>query len=235
MQRKLWALVLISLVLVTDAQPANFPDTAVPLPAGWSGPVFHLSQSYPSSVTQDAAPWMQFDPATHPEQYMMAVLAYCLEGNVATDWSLQNNPIRKWYHAPWMHWGNHGREPVHGMTYERTSLPGELSPQQTSTFQNWAVGFYNPAGGYTFGQVWANATQPNAAVAKFPANTVSMKLLFTEATPDQVPFLAGSKEWQAYIFADPKNQGPGAPRVVKVLRLLQVDVAIRDSRATTTG
>lgn len=82
----------------------------------------------------------------------------------------------------------------------------------------------------------ANPVQPNVSVAQFPPNAVSMKLLFTEATPDQVPYLAGSKQWQAYIFVNPQNQGPGAPRVIKTLRLLQVDVAVRDPRfANTTG
>jgi hypothetical protein len=39
-------------------------DSAVPLPAGWSGPVFRLSQNYPTSIPNDAYPWMNFDPTT---------------------------------------------------------------------------------------------------------------------------------------------------------------------------
>jgi hypothetical protein len=222
------------LLLLADILPAStFPDSAIALPAGWSGPIFRMSQDYPTSILNDANPWMNFDPTTDPEHYMFALLHYCLEGNVPVDWVIQTNQVRRWYHAPWMHWGNHGREPIHGLTYERVSLPGELSAQQTGTFQNWAVGFYNPAGGYTLGQVWKNGANPNPAAAIFPPNTVSMKLLFTEATPDQVPFLNGSKEWQAYIYSNPQNQGPQAPRVVKTLRLLQVDVAVRDPRANT--
>jgi hypothetical protein len=58
-----------------------------------------------------------------------------------------------------------------------------------------------------------------------------------QVAPDQVPFLAGSLEWDAYIYANPQNATAGAPRVVKKLRLLQVDVAARDIRvdATTGG
>jgi hypothetical protein len=224
--------VLLSLAAMIEA--TTFPDTTVPLPSGWAGPVFRMSQNYPPSVPADTYPWMNFNPLTDPEHYMFAVLQYCLEGNVEVDWVIQNNQSRRWYHAPWMHWGNHGREPIHGLTYERMSLPGELAPQQTGTFQNWAVGFYNAAGGYTLGQVWLNGANPNLAAATFPPNTVSVKLLFTEATPDQVPFLTGSKEWQAYTYANPQNQGPQAPRVVKTLRLLQMDVAIRDPRGNTT-
>lgn len=235
MWKRITAVVILLFLMTSKLRSSNFPDSAVPLPPGWQGPVFHLSQNYPATAPSDTSPWMQFDPTSDPSHYMLAVLQYCLEGNEAVDWVVQKNPTRRWYHAPWMHWGNHGREPIHGLTFERMSLPGELSAQQTGTFQNWAVGFYNPLGGYTLGQVWKNPMHPNATVAQFPPNTVSMKLLFTEATPDQVPFLAGSKEWQAYIYADPTHQGPGAPRVVKTLRLLQVDVAIRDPRASRTA
>ena len=228
-------LALISLLLAGGLQSSSFPDSAVPLPQGWQGPVFRLSQDYPQALPSDAAPWMQFNPTTDSANYMLAVLQYCLEGNEAVDWVVQNNQTRRWYHAPWMHWGNHGREPIHGLTFERMSLPGELSPQQTGTFQNWAVGFYNPPGGYALGQVWKNPLNPNSSAAQFPPNAVSIKLLFTQATPDQVPFLAGSKEWQAYIYTDPTHQGPRAPRTVQTLRLLQVDVAVRDPRASTTA
>lgn len=227
--------IAILLVFTRLAFSGSFPDSAVPLPSGWSGPVFHLSQNYPPQVPNDTYPWMQFDPTTQASQYMLAVLQYCLDGNVQNDWVLQSNSKRGWYHAPWMHWGAHGREPIHGLTFERMSLPGELAPQQTRTLQNWAVGMYNAPGGYTIGQVWANPISPNVKAAHFPANTVSIKLLFTEGDSSQVPFLAGSKLWPAYIYANPQNTGPGAPRVVKNLSLLQVDIAVRDPRATFTG
>ena len=38
---------------------------------------------------------------------------------------------------------------IHGMTKERPSRPGELSPAQTAGHDNWAVGFYNARGGFT--------------------------------------------------------------------------------------
>jgi hypothetical protein len=215
---------------------ANFPDTSVSPPSNWTGPVFHLSQNYPQQIPSDTYPWLQFDPRTQPSQYMLAVLQYCLDGNVQTDWVLQNNAKRGWYHAPWMHWGAHGREPLHGLTFERMSLPGELAPQQTATLQNWAVGMYNAPGGYTIGQVWSDPLRPRTTSIAFPPNTVSIKLLFTEGTSGQVPYLAGSKTWPAYVYVNPQNTGPGAPRVVKVLSLLQVDIAVRDQRVdATTG
>ncbi len=230
---------LIQLLLVVFQSMAisgTFPDSSVQLPAGWTGPVFHLSQNYPREIPEDTYPWSQFDPRSQSEQYMSAVLQYCLDGNVEKDWALEANTKRGWYHVPWMHWGAHGREPIHGLTFERMSQPRELAPEQTAVLQNWAVGMYNAPGGYVIGQVWTNPILPNTASAVFPPNTVSIKLLFTEGTPDQIPFLAGSKVWPSYVYANPRKTGPRAPRIVKSLRLLQVDIAVRDPRIDdTTG
>ena len=56
------------------------------------------------------------------------------------------------------------------------------------------------------------------------------KLLFTAAPVDQVPFLKGTLEWEADV-----NRSRGTEARPK-LRLLQIDVAVRDRRAdSTTG
>jgi hypothetical protein len=115
------------------------------------------------------------------------------------------------------------------MTHERVSQPGELAPTQVSRFQNWAVGFYNAPGGYTIRQVWKDPDHPIAAA--FPDGTVSIKLLFTQASVKEVPYLKNSKEWQAHIYdsiAIPTNAF--LPRSIQTVRLLQIDVAVRDSR-----
>lgn len=41
-----------------------------------------------------------------------------------------------------------GREPIRGLTFERSLRPGELSQSQTSWRQAWAIGFYNSFGDY---------------------------------------------------------------------------------------
>ena len=77
-------------------------------------------------------------------------------------------------------------------------------------------------------------------MTSFPVGTVSFKLLFTDATAAEVPYLADSVEWQAMI----NETGPGPDFVIQnsrvsspvPMRLLQVDIAVRDSRADgTTG
>jgi hypothetical protein len=140
--------------------------------------------------------------------------------------------VRNWYHAPWLHWGRNGREFVHGMTHERVAEPGDLARTQTSRYQNWAISIYNAPGGYTIGQVWRNPSKPDPEAAKFPEGTVACKLLFTQADKEQVPYLDGAFEWEAHIYREtlaPTN--PQLPRVVQKVRLLQLDVAVRDSNA----
>jgi hypothetical protein len=215
----------------------RFPDAREAPKPDWRGHVFRLSQDYPSTIPPDETyPWKDIDPRSRPEEYMRAVLAYALEGNDEVDWDGAANGIRKWYNAPWLHWGRNGREFVHGLTYERVSQPGELATSQTQTFQNWAIGYYNARGAYTIGQVWRDPNNPNPGAATFLEGAVSIKLLFTAATVDQVPYLKGSKEWDANIYSSvavPTN--PFTPEEIHTLRLLQIDVAVKDRRLTETG
>jgi len=220
----------------SDAQKTNnrfvdFRDDPRLVKPPWTGPVFHLSQNYPEA--QPAAedhPWEKFNPRTQWREYLNSVLSYCYEGNIECDWEVQKNTEhKKWYHTPWLHWGRNGREFVHGLTSERVSQPGELAPTQVSMFQNWAIGMYNASGGYTIGKVWKDPDHPSAA--SFPNGTVTVKLLFTQASVAEVPYLKGSKEWQAHIYqsvAIPTNAA--LPRTIQTVRLLQIDVAVKDSQ-----
>jgi hypothetical protein len=217
-----------ALTLATPAL-AQFPDAHDPPPPGWTGQVFKLKQDYPQTLPPTGSrPWTSISFRTKPNDYLKAVLAYAFEGNKEVDFVVQNNTTRGWYHAPWMHAGASGREFIRGLTRERSSRPGELHANQTGTFENWAVSVYNPRGGYTLGRVWKDPDSPNPSVAKFPVGSVSVKLIFTEAPVSQVPYLVGSVEWQADI--NRANNAGTRP----TLRLLQVDVAVRDSRATST-
>ena len=232
------------------AQPANpcntpqtpFCDAATkPLP-GWKGHVFHLSQNYPTSVPQDARPWLQFDPKTQAMLYLKAALAYFFQGNIRADVEASFDPTlngtRGWYNAPWQDLGVNGREFVHGMTRERVSRVGELDPHQTHTWNNYAVGFYNAPGGVVIGRVWADHGKPNKAAGLMPEGTVAGKLLFTTAPVSDVPYLQGAPEWNAYVYSDLSNPTPppGSPRSIVKVRLLQIDIAVKDSRvASTTG
>lgn len=182
-------------------------------------PCFSISNQYPVSMPSESPlPWAGINYRSEPEKYLNAVLQYVVEGNLEVDWNVAQNKARKWYHAPWMHGF---REPVRGLTSERGSRWRELGGNQTRRADNWAVGFYNPAGGYTIGQVWKNKAQPASLLAKFPVGTVTAKLLFTDATDEEAPFISHGSNlaWHA----DTKNDGK--PRR---LRLLQLDVAVKE-------
>eukprot|EP00118_Oscarella_pearsei_P006518 m.29564 g.29564 ORF g.29564 m.29564 type:complete len:452 (+) comp31187_c0_seq1:197-1552(+) len=215
-------------------------------PADWKHAVFKPSLDYPTKPPQsDVYPWETIDYEKKPVEYLQAVLDYCFEGNVEHDFVVQKNPVRKWFHAPWMTQTPFGREPLHGLTFERPASREYLGEGQKKVCQTWAVGMYNEPGGYMIGQVWKEKykpdTKPGNQPVKFSNATVSFKLLFTQADKKELPFLEGSPEWQATIAKmpfDPKQGGgPSEERTEpKNLRLLQVDIAVRDHRADkTTG
>jgi len=209
---------------------ADFVDE---LPAGYTGPRFKLSQQYPQSAPAGIRPWDAFDFKTQPEQYLLAVRDYCYQGNIPVEFRGEANTVRKWYGVPWMHVGANAREGIHGLTRERLTPARVLAPTQTSPVQNWAVAYYNNVGGYTIGRVWADPDQPRPELSQFRNGAVVCKLLFTAATLQQVPWLTGSVEWQANIHQTNSTQ---SAKQIRTVRLLQLDIAVRDTRAdATTG
>jgi hypothetical protein len=220
---------LCLLALTPGLHAGVFPDFAYAPPATWDGELFVLSQDYPDQMppSEEGQPWRTIDFKTSQKEYMAAILDYCFEGNIAADFKPAENEARQWFHAPWLHYGNNGREFVKGLTGERRSRPFELSAQQTTAYRNFAVGFYNAPGGYAIGRVWDNPTLPNPAVAQFPEGSVSFKLLFTTAPASEVPYLQGSPEWMADI-----DRSSSVPQIKATrVRLLQIDIAVKDPRA----
>lgn len=229
------------------AENAPFPAAHEQPPSWWPNhkPIFELSSNYPQTKpTGEPQPWKSIDFRTQGFDYLRTVLAYIYEGNIPPDreatWDVQNNSIRKWYHAPWMHVGPYGREFIHGLTRERTSRVGELwrDPPNPEA-QSWAVGFYNPPGGYTVGTVWRDPKAPHLSAAlDFPDGTVAAKLLFTTADANTVPYLKGAFEWFANIHPSVEcerggfdDTSPLCARTVQRVRLLQIDIAVHDERA----
>jgi hypothetical protein len=183
---------------------------------------FQVVLDFPSAMPDTRnLPWREIDFRQYPEAYLRALLGYGIRDNsdAAIDWRIEDNQASRWCHAPWFH---NQRERLRGMTLERGSRPRELHDLQVTFVRNWAVGFYNDVGCFALGRVWADPASPKTRNFIFPVGAYSIKLLFTTATPAQVPYLSGSKEWLAAI----ENDGGVVP-----MRLLQVDVAVRDARA----
>ncbi len=229
----------------------RFPDFGLLPPPETFSPdrVFKLSQAYPKAPPPRepaVSRLLAIDYTRDWKAYANSALAYVLAGNVE-DRTLQNsffaedNNVRRWYHVPWMHWADNGREGLHGLTPEGPIRLQTLGPAQTDVWQTYAVAMYNAPGGYAIGRVWADAKNPDIYALKengFPVGTVVAKLMFTTTPVAQAPFLSNPIEWSAYVkktFSFTPTGFPIAPREVNTVRLLQVDIMVRDDRARSTG
>jgi hypothetical protein len=232
-----------SLVLAPGAPAQNFVasrDAPVPGQPKWI-PSFAFPQSSPPA--SDPKPWLAIDPFTSPEGYAKAVLAYFMEGQNTSSWRVQNNPVRKWYHMPWMHLGSLGREVIHGLTRERNAAAGTLAPTQHSCTQTWSIGFFNPIGGHQLWKTWNDGTSaPDFSSTAMPEGTVVVKLLFNEASPTEVPYLKRSPTLKANVAKRPAGNAAGScvdigvtQRTPGNVRLVQLDIAVKDSRAPVTN
>lgn len=171
-----------------------------------------------AAIAPPELPWKKIDPIEHSSDYVRALLAYGIKDNQVVDWRIEDNKKSEWCHAPWFH---DLRERLRGMTLERGSRPYELHSRQEAFRENWAVGFYNDVACRRLAEVWQDPGFPKTKNFAFPDGAFAIKLLFTEATPLEVPYLAGSLEWNAAI---------GREGEIKKMRLLQVDVAAKDNR-----
>ncbi len=226
-------------------------------PPGYRGPTFVLSQSYPDTLPPaEKLPWDSVDVSKLNEhrgrnalKYLDALYRYTTEGNIDVGWVVQNNKIRRWYHSPWLDSRALGREYIHGLTHELDSTPqtlGDPDPvDKNKVYQTWAVGAFNERGAWAIGQMWCDpenpdpdALNPNQSQPNWmPNGTVIWKLLFSTADSATFPFLKDAYEWQANILVkpdlDPPNGDPTAgdpPRSTQTVRLVQMDLAVRDDR-----
>jgi len=228
----------------------RFPDFGqFPPPDKYQGRIFKLSQDFPTrkpSLDAGVRKILSIDFYKDWKAYAEAVRDYIYEGNieadgVANDFYLEDNKVRRWYHVPWQHWGDFGREGIHGLTKEGPVMPLTLSPSQPGTWQTYAVGFYNEPGGYMIGRVWADQENPRVDVMQsegFPVGTVVGKVLFTTAPVSEVPFLTNPIEWLAYTtenFTPINMKPPYTKRVMNTVRFIQMDIMVRDPRADATG
>lgn len=182
-------------------------------------------------------PWESIDFTKSPAEYMTAVLERARPSFALTDRKLTGTSNADWWISEWMDYGTSGREPLMGLTKERGPNPGDLSRTNRDGSQVWAVGFYNKAGATVFGDIFAEPCNPSFPVAlKFPFDTVSIKFLFTDAPPADVTYLKDAPEYDALIDAEGagSSRRPVKDRAKRTVRLLQVDIAIKDTRARET-
>lgn len=189
----------------------DFPNSAPSTPHAWEA----------AGVRHDAD-W---------RTYIQAVLSEVKTSGV----SIANNKITMpaaspWWITPWMDVGRTGRERLLGLTTERSPDPGDLSPTSGSGHLSLAIGWYNAEGAASLREVFADPCDPMVPTPSgggrwtFRPNTATFKLLFTDAPQTEVSYLARAPTVLARV---------GSKNVT--LRLIQMDVAVRDTRATQTS
>jgi hypothetical protein len=237
----------------------KLPDFIVPkatIPQNFAGPWFQpeLIETATTNGPTGARPWLAFDPSMVSQrlQYLLALRNYAFvsgplrayKPQLTTDADYldplvgaiaQSLRTQKWYPAPRMTYGDPSqpgtREATHGMTKERTMPVNELGGN-TRTFANYAVAYYDARGSHTYQQVWSTATPgrdtPSTQNMHFADGGFVYKLLFSAAQPADFPqdILQGS----VATSIRPNSNGPAVP-----VRLLQIDIAVKDSRAGATG
>lgn len=237
----------------------EFADFIVPrttIPASYTGPWFqpNLIEQAHTGVPSGTRPWRNRDPRVENQR-----LAYLL---TLRNYAFASAPVRsltpqltsdsdyfdpagasvpsaqrsqKWYPAPRMIYGPTNepgsREAAHGMTLERTVGPKELG-ENTVPFRNYAVAYYDARGARTYARTWstsaAGVDAPVRANMRMAAGSLVYKLLFSAAKPTDFPqdLLQGSLALN--ILPNP-NSPPLS------VRLLQIDIAVKDNRAGATG
>lgn len=180
-------------------------------------------------------PWKAIDFKADPRAYMSSVLDTVRVGFVKDGPRLVGTGDEAWWIVPWMDYMSPGREAMMGLTKERSPLPGDLSPISTAGHQVWAIGFYNAPAAAVIGEIYADPCEPSfPEFVQFPEGSAAVKFLFTDAPSNQVSYLENAPVYQALIDPDGSDDDP-TDRVLSDMKLLQVDIAVRDSRARETG
>ena len=206
----------------------TFPDFVTPATmVPTNGPWFKLSQNYPSSAPANDAPWLKIDFADGvrgANDYLYALRDYAFDGMIDADFRPESNNVRPWFHMPMMSFGPNAREPVRGLTTERTVIGPELGIKPGVAIHNYAIGFYNAAGGVTIGQVW-KANSPDVTKAQFFEGAMAFKILFSGAEEGDfqgADLLAEAPQWTISTTTG-----------LRTVRLMQMDVAAVDVRSPT--
>lgn len=229
-----------------------FPDWIARAAPPQGEPSFQLAQDYPLGIPvveegeitgwdpfepTTSAPWLNHDFRIEAQRlaYLQALKQYVLEDLAPYDFVPQNGALSgktRWYHVPMMTSGFFPREPRHGLTEERALRASEQS-WLSSDMGAYGIGLYNKLGGYTVGQVFQHPDpmQADPGKAQFIDGTVVMKVLFAEYDPGAIVGpdpLANSPAWQIQAPDDASGD-------TFEVRLLQMDIAVKDARSTETG
>jgi hypothetical protein len=207
-------------------------------PAGYEP--WKIRNDYPTDSGEKPA-WLDIDFTQDPKAYSEAVKKYILEGNVKHNFVVQKNTLRDWYHPPWLHYGDHGREPINGLKYAADIPAKFISENQNRILQCWLCSYFNAPAATVLGRFWADPNEPKwdkDHPVKFPVGSIIFENAFCDVSEDQVYTLKGAPTADACIgIVD--SSGKSHPEIRKdtpdTLRLIQTEFAARDDRFPELG
>jgi hypothetical protein len=190
---------------------------------------------------------------TDAERLAKILQAYIFEGWFEgvdlndLDSHFRNNDARTWCNTPWLNVTEKGREAIHGLTKEfpirSTSVyavPVEIEDKELAV--TWGSSFFNSKTCAAYHDFFK---EPNM-IRQFrerkplfdsPDGSVSFKLLFN-TMPDwkkNMPQWRGAYNWHAHVTNVRKAEKPEQEiRRIMNIPLVQIDVALRDSRLRGT-
>lgn len=157
-------------LMQTPAEEQFHTSSRFSPPLGYKA--WQIRNDYPRSDATpppEEKPWLKvdFESDSGAERYCNLVKEYCFKGNTNNKFIVQKNMVvsservafdkltdnprfqdRKWYHPPWLHYGDKGREPINGLAFGGFLDPGYLTKTQNHWVQAWLCSYFNWEGQY---------------------------------------------------------------------------------------
>jgi hypothetical protein len=214
-----------------------------PAHADYARPLFKLSHAYPSGLPAPLMPWrtaignLPIGTANAPA-YTQALKDSVARDMVALladdgDWDAGR---RGWYNDPWL---GAQREAIHGMLVGIERVDDALFPKSglTKPFTTYVVTYYNRTAAQTLGAIWRDpqAPQLGAGATQYAEGSITVKLAFTTAGPQEWPAMRGALSWPMMMTANATTGQFDRPTLGRGY-LMQVDIVVKDTQsAPQTG
>ena len=215
----------------------------IPPRADYAGPLFTLSRAYPSGLPTPPMPWRTAIGNTPITTKNAAAYTQALKDSIARDmvallagdegWDAGR---RGWYNDPWL---GAQREAIHGMLVGVERFDDSLFPKSglTKPFTTYVITYYNRTAGQTLGAIWRDPQAPrlDGATTQYAEGSITVKLAFTTAGPQEWPAMRGALAWPMMMTANATTGQFDRPTLAKGY-LMQVDIVVKDTQsAPQTG
>jgi hypothetical protein len=238
--RRFWpGLCAALLALSAHAGVDPYADHNGIVPPGYRGPLFRLSYHYPANLPVPAMPWRSAIGGGRISVYNAPDYVAALKEAVSRDmrdllqgYDAWDAGQRGWYNDIWL---GAEREAIHGLSVAVGSVDASLFPRSrlAKPFTTYTVTYYNRTAAQTLGRIWGrSAMVPNLGpgATQYAEGSITVKLAFTTADASVWPAMDGALAWPAMVSAN-ATTGQSEQPVLRALRLMQVDVVVKDSQA----